>query len=257
MKIDITQHDRAGRPAGIWSALAGLALLATATAPALAAGKGNVGNPNIMPPQSHPLELSYPEWAARYWQWSLSFPATANPAADSAPPEANQSGPVWFLPSVTGNRSVTRQMTIPAGTFLFFPVLSVYYNNADCPVNTTFSEAELLEQANGAWDFAASLTACTIDGVPVVGLASPQATPYRVATELFQVTVADHDNILAATGTPCFPDGGTIDTVTVGAFLMIKPLPVGLHTVQIVGAAGPLSDPFFVKDATFEITVTP
>lgn len=239
----------------LWALAVG-ALLAAAS-PQAFAGNGNQGNPNVSPPQSQPNDLSYADWAARYWQWGLSFQATANPAADTAPPESNQSGPVWFLPSVTGNRSVTRQMTIPSGTFLFFPTLSVYYNNADCPVNTTYTEAELLEQANGAWDFAASLTACSIDGVPVQGLESPQATAYRVQTSLFWVTVADHDNLIAASGATCFPDGGSIDTVAVGAFLMVKPLPVGHHTIRVTGAAGPLDDPFFVKDATYDITVTP
>ena len=234
-----------------------LALSLAATMASSALAQGNAGNPDVIPPQSNPHGASYAEWAARYWQWSLSFPATANPAADTAAPEANQSGKVWFLASVTGNRSVTRQMTIPAGTFLFFPVLSVYYNNADCPVNTTFTEEELLEQANGAWDFAASLTVCEIDGVEVDGLENPQETPYRVETDLFDVTVADHDNIIAATGAPCFPEGGPIDTVSVGAYLMVKPLSVGHHSIRVTGAAGPLANPFFVKDATYEITVAP
>jgi hypothetical protein len=256
MKTNIVNLSRALRRSGVKNVLIGLASLALATSPSLA-GNDNASDKNIIPPQAHPLGLSYAEWAARFWQWAFSFPATANPAADNAPAESNQSGPVWFLPSVTGNRTVTRQMTIPAGTFLFFPVLSIYYNNADCPTNTDLTEAELLEQANGAWDFAASLTVCTIDGVEVKGLESPQQTPYRVETDLFYVTVADHDNLIAATGTPCFPDGGTIDTVAVGAFLMVKPLPVGQHTIRIVGAAGPLANPFFVKDATYEITVTP
>jgi len=257
MKINPTHHTRTSRTSRVLSALIGLALLGAASSPAFAAGAGNVGNPNIMPPQSHPYDLSYAEWAARYWQWSFSFPATANPSADTAPPESAQSGPVWFLASVTGNRSVTRQMTIPSGTSLFFPALSAYWDNSGCPVNTTDSYEVMLANANAAWDFAASLTACAIDGVPVKGLDNPQTTPYRVETDLFYVTVADHNNILAATTTPCFPDGGTIDMVAVGAFLMIKPLPVGLHTVHIVGAAGPLPNPFFVKDATYKITVTP
>src|SRR5262245_37756293 len=86
-----------------------IALLAVA-APSALAMTGNVGNRNISPPQSQPHDQGYAVWAARFWQWALSFPSTANPAADTAPPETNQSGPVWFLPSVTGNRTVTRQM---------------------------------------------------------------------------------------------------------------------------------------------------
>ena len=257
MKTNATPHTCATRMSRIWSALTGLAFLTTAASPGFGASAGNVGNPNIIPPQANPNDLSYAEWVERYWQWSLSFPATANPAADTAPPESNQSGPVWFLPSVTGNRTVTRQMSIPAGTSLFFPALSVFWNNADCPENTTMTEEELLELANGQWDAFASITACVIDDVPVKGLEDPQETPYRVQTDLFYVTVADHNNIIAATGTPCFPDGGTIDMVSVGAFLMIKPLSVGQHTVRVIGAAGPLPNPFFVKDATYVITVTP
>jgi len=104
---------------------------------------------------------------------------------------------------------------------------------------------------------AAAFPPSTYDGVPVKGLENPQETPYRVETGVFYVTVADHDNIIAATGTPCFPNGGTIDTVTVGAYLMVKPLPAGKHTVRVIGAAGPLPNPFFPKDATYNITVTP
>jgi len=246
-------------PAQSWWAagIIGAVLTVVAAWPSFGAPPASASNAGIMPPPSHPYGLSYAEWAARYWQWALAFPATANPAADTAPPESGQSGPVWFLPSVTGNRTVTREMTIPADTALFFPALSVYWNNADCPNNTTLTEAELLEISNAQWDDFASITACSINGVPVAGLDNPQESPYRVETDLFYVTVADHDNQIAASGTPCFPDGGTIDTVSVGAFLMVKPLPVGQHTIRVVGAAGPVEAPFFVKDSTYVITVTP
>jgi len=38
---------------------------------------------------------------------------------------------------------------------------------------------------------------------------------------------------------------------------MVKPLPVGQHTVRVIGAAGPLPNSFFIKAAAYEITVTP
>jgi len=63
--------------------------------------------------------------------------------------------------------------------------------------------------------------------------------------------------LAGAYGVPCFPDGGTADpTVVVGAFLMVAPLSAGQHSIRIVGAAGPIEDPFFVKDVTYSITVT-
>ncbi len=69
MKTKMTPHHRPSRTSRVLFALTGLALLAATASPAFAAGVGNVGNPDIMPPQSHPYGLSYAEWAARYWQW--------------------------------------------------------------------------------------------------------------------------------------------------------------------------------------------
>src|SRR4029434_9735259 len=119
MKNNIT---RTSPTRGILSALLGLALLATAGSPAFA-GNGNVGNPNIMPPQSHAYGLSYSEWAEGYWQW-----AHAGGTADSA-----QSGPVWFLASAPfvgpGGPPTARNITVPVGTSLFASVLSIFDNN--------------------------------------------------------------------------------------------------------------------------------
>ncbi|HXJ58736.1 MAG TPA: hypothetical protein VNU68_18925 [Verrucomicrobiae bacterium] len=256
-RINIKQNQTLLANGWMCGALAGLALLLAAGSPPPAQGS-NVRNPRILPPDSSPYGASYEEWAARFWQWSLAFPATADPANGTAPASAGQSGKVWYLASVRGSATVTREITVPDGTALFFPVLSVFFNNADCPEPTDFSVDELLEQANGAWDFAASVTTCTIDGVSVAGLEDPQTTPYRLQTGGFPATFADHDNLMAAAyGVPCFPDGGTADpTVVVGAFLLVAPLPAGQHTIHMVGAAGPVEDPFFVKDITYVITVT-
>lgn len=241
MKNNITQLTRTSRASGVLSALIGLALLAAAGLPAFA-GNGNVGNPNIMPPQSHPNGLSYAEWAERFWQWAQAFPANANPANGTAPPESAQSGRVWFLASgpfspVPG-AATTRNITIPAGTSLFGPVLSFFDNNEG--VIPPLSEEELLAEANGIWDALAIRTECFIDGVPVKGLEDPQETAYRVQTGLFLVT---------------FADGSTIDEVAVGAFLMIKPLKVGQHTVRLVGAIN--VGIILTKDVTYTVTVTP
>jgi hypothetical protein len=256
MKNNIPQLTRTSRTSGFLSALIGLALLAAAGSPAFA-GAGNLGNPRVFPPQSHPYGLSYAEWAERYWQWSQAFPSTANPATGTAPAESAQAGPVWFLASApfspVPGAATARHITIPAGTSLFAPALSFFNNNAALPVNTTFTEEELLQQANDIWDGLAIRTECIIDGVPVKGLENPQETAYFVETGLFLVTVADHDNQLAGDGVP---DGGTIDEVAVGAFLMIKPLKVGEHTVRLVGAIEPAPGFVLTKDVTYTITVT-
>lgn len=241
MKNNITKHTRTSRTGGILSALVGFALLAPGL-PAFA-GKGNVDNPNIMPPQSQPYGLSYAEWAERFWQWAQAFPATANPANGTAPPESAQSGPVWFLASApfspVPGAATTRSITIPAGTSLFAPVSSFFNNNEG--VDPPLSEEELLADANDTWDALAIRTECYIDGVRVKGLEDPQETAYRLETGLFPVT---------------FADGSTTDEVAVGAFLMIKPLKVGKHTVRLVGAIEPFPGFVLTKDITYNITVT-
>lgn len=253
MKNTIVKYRQISRT--LPAALVGMALLASAGPPAFA-GNGTAGNPNIMPPQSHPYGLSYAEWAERFWQWAHSFPSTANPANGTAPPESAQSGSVWFLASAPFSpvlgAATARDITIPAGTSLFSPVSSFFNSNQTLPEDTTFTEEELLEQANDIWDSVAVSTECIIDGVPVRGLENPQGTVYRVETDLFSVTVADHDNVQAGDGVL---DGETVDELTVGVFLMIKPLKVGKHTVRLVGVIEPAPGFVLTKDVTYTVTV--
>ena len=211
--------------------------------------------PPVFSPNASPYGASYEAWAARYLQWTMAFPATANPAADTAPPEADQPRGVWFLPSVTGNRTVTRTMTVPAHTPLFLAALTIRVNNTECPTDTEYTVDELFELAREQWATALE-TRVTIDGVDVADLEDPQTTPYLVETGPFAITLADHDNQLAANGLTCVPDGVTLEpNVARGVFLMVRPLSIGQHTIRIRGVAGPPEAPAFVKDVTYEIEV--
>ena len=230
MKITTTL-TRTLRTRGIRSALIGIALLAAAGSPAIAGG-GNVGNSNIMPPQSRPHGASYAEWAERFWLW-----AHGGGTADSP-----QSGPVWFLASAPfspdpGFRTI-RNITIPAGTSLFASVLSFFDNNDG--VDPPFSDEELIEDANNTFDATAVDTMCIIDGVPVKGLDDPLESAYRLQTDLYPVTLED---------------GTTGNEVAVGEFVMIKPLRVGQHTVRLIGSIN--VGILLSKDVTYNITVTP
>lgn len=229
MKNNITQLPRTSRTSGFLSALIGLALLAAAGSPAFA-GNGNVGNPNIMPPQSHPYGLSYAEWAERYWQWDHAGAASA------------QSVPVWFIGkapfSPVPGAATARSITIPAGTSLFGPVLSFFDNNEG--VIPPLTEEQLIADANATWDALAIRTECFIDGVPVKGLANPLDTAYFLQTGLYINP---------------FTLPGPTEEVAVGVFLMIKPLPVGQHTVRLVGAIEPAPGFVLTKDVTYTVTV--
>lgn len=209
----------------------------------------------VFPPEARPYGVSYEQWAVRYLQWSAAFPATANPAADNAPVEAGQPRGVWFLPSVTGNRTVTRSVTVPAHTPLLVAALSLRVNNTECPTDTEFTLDELFERVASQWEIARE-TRVTIDGFEVAELDDPQTTPYLVEAGPFPITLADHDNQLAAGGLSCVPDGVTLEpNVARGVFLIVRPLPPGPHTIQIRGVAGPPEAPVFVKDVTYQIEV--
>ncbi|HUA67632.1 MAG TPA: hypothetical protein VMA13_03715 [Candidatus Saccharimonadales bacterium] len=243
------------RKAAAGTVLAGVALLLTT---ALSASADNsCFKPEIIPPGPQ-----YSWLLAEYWQWSLSFPANADPAGDTAPQESNQSGPVWFLAGIHasavngGSGTVSRQITMPTGTALFFPILSIYGDDSGCPVFTNLTVNELRAVNAGDWSYVTETT-CTIDGVAVKGLANPQTSRYLIQSPPFSYTLASSNNLLAADyGEPCIPDGMTIyPAVAEGMCLLLAPLPPGNHTIHFVGIVGPVESPFVYFDETYEVTV--
>ena len=241
-------------------ALAGLAMLLMTGLPA--AADDIACQPQVIPPD--PLTGIYGDLLAKWWQWTLAFPANADPASDTAPQEANQSGPVWFLAGIHGSAitggagTVTRQITIPAGTVLFFPILSLEDDNTGCPNFTDFTVAELRAANTDNWS-AVTQTTCTVDGVAVRGLENPQSTPFLIDSPVFSYTLADHDNIVAADfSEPCVPNGITVfPVVAEGACILLAPLSPGHHVIQFVGIVGPTSAPFVYFNETYNVTVKP
>ena len=230
----------------------------------------NRGYPAIAPPfvPTTPYGLTYSQWAAKYWQWTLAFPATADPASDTAPPDSRQSGPVWFLAGahgsalVNGKATVTRQITVPEATALFFAVLSIFEDNTGRPTydNPVLTVPQLADQVQNEWNSVASGTFCTIDGVPVNGLANPINSTYLIQSPPFSYTLAPSHNLLAsAFGESSVPNGTTVGpAIAEGVFLMVSPLAAGgIHTIRFGGvAAAPASHrPFLAWDITYYITV--
>jgi hypothetical protein len=247
------------------------------TAAPVQAGKGNAGNPGIIPPAASSHGSTYGEWSAKWWQWAYSLPGTGHPLVDEtgASVSAGQSGNVWFLGGTyTANLEngvvvgrATRVCTIPTGKALFFPILNSEANNFTVDANgnqidpTTLTEAELRAMCQWNMDHARNM-ACTIDGRPVQGLGDPVHTPYRVESPVFQYTVPAGDSLYELWGmhisgqTP--PPGAVAD----GVFLMVAPLSVGQHTIFFTGeifvpGAIPAEDFLFRLEITYIITVAP
>ena len=233
-------------------ALAGLVLLViAASAPA----------GEVLPPSSLPYGLSYEEWSAKWWQWSLGQPTNhlefvGDPGICSGPARSVRFLAGVYIPGSGGISIETRSITLPAGTPLFFPILSVWNDNSGCPTFTSFTADELAAAVAGEWS-AVTATTCTIDGVAVPGLDDPTNTEYLVQAPPFSYTTAEHDNVLAGLyGEPCVPGGLTIyPAVADGVYLMLSPLSPGKHSIHIVGVVGPLSAPFVKDDITYDMTV--
>jgi len=215
----------------------------------------------VISPKAHPYGHSYAEWSAKWWQWSLE--QSTSHLEEIGKPKDIGDGPadkVRFLLGayLTGGAAIeTNQLTIPAGTPLFFQVLAVWDDNSGCPNFTTFTADELAAQAAGLWT-GVTLTSCIIDGKEVPGLDDPATTDYLVQAPPFGYTTAETDNVLAGLfGDTCI-DGGTriYPAVADGVYIMLSPLKPGKHTIHTVGKVGPLLSPYVDLDLTYEITVT-
>ena len=226
-----------------------LALLAINTP--LLAGKGNAGNPKILPPQSRAHGGTYSEWAGAWWRWAYSLPGgeDQNPVQDPTGDLAGlgQSGPVWFLAGSFGE-TVTRTVTLPPGKTLFFPIINTVWVNlpdyGDDPWSDEqrdFAREVIAPFIDGAFNLS-----CQIDGVEVMNIEN-----YRCTTQdgdEYMITFPE-DNLW---GLPPGVYGPSVDD---GIYLMVAPLPPGQHTIRFTAETFDFWGNPFALDVTYDLTV--
>ena len=241
-------------------------LIALTPSPLRAAGL--TSNPGVLPPNSTPGDLSYPEWHVACLNWVLSMPADINPLlhvddeADLANPaphplwvgtydaSVGQSGNVWILPGAYA--TVVRDATIPAGKTLCLPLLNqVVLGFPPIPAAEAFYRSYVKLVLDTA------TISCEIDGVPVNDLGQ-----YRHQSPAAPLILSE-DNML---GLPPGPRGMIVDD---GYYLILAPLSVGTHTIHWTASMAlipfwyPGQDPPLppypeaVQEVTYYITVVP
>jgi hypothetical protein len=215
--------------------LGALLLAGAAGAPGGKPDNGCLGNPGVLPPQSNPHGHSYAEWSALWWKWALSMPLDQHPLADTAPCSTGQSGGVWFLGGSFVSAEAERNCTVPPGKAIFFPVLNTECSTIEPDPFHGDTAAELSACAKGWVDGATGV--CGVDGVPVQNLEM-----YRVQSPLFTFGPLPANNVLFID----VPPGTTGQSVSDGYWLMLAPLSVGQHTIDVVGV--------FANGFTFHIT---
>src|SRR5262245_2563778 len=156
----------------------------------------------VLPVNSHPFGHTYGEWSAKWWQYALSIPTPQNPNFDQTGANfaVGQTGNVWFLsglitfsapgqPVGGGGGIVTRDVILPAGKAILFPVLDSEFDNvAVGGPDTTFSVDQLRAFVKGNQDTAENMEA-DVDGQVIQNLPS-----YRVVSPVFSFHLPS-DNI--------------------------------------------------------------
>lgn len=188
------------------------------------------------------------QWSAKWWQLMLSIPSSQNPLMDTTGANAGigESGPVFFLGGTTPaiNGPVVRNISIPTGKFLFFPLINVENNEiGDVPPETP---AQLYADIAPIIAASGQLSA-TVDGVTIPDLATHLETSSSLKKpKVFSFTVPA-DNILGASAQ-------SSTAVSEGYWLMVRPLKPGQHVIHFGGFLGaPFS---LTQDVTYNITVT-
>jgi hypothetical protein len=202
----------------------------------------NAANSTLMafPVETKPYNLTYGEWAAKWWQWALPIPTGDNPINDPSGEKCalGQQGPVWFLVG-SGGGKVERECTIPAGKAILIPAIVVECSYAEDQSLRT--EDDLRACAKSDQDHVTQ-TAATLNGSAL--------QVHRVQSPVFNFTFPA-DNIFAA------PEGPT-KAVSEGFWVFLKPLPPGQYELHVQGLQvdPTVTAPFnFVQDATYHLTV--
>jgi hypothetical protein len=214
--------------------------LATAGSALSEPRSGNYGNPGVLPPHANYRGFSYSQWEAKWWQALLAIPVVDGYHPFFSGGVFGGENGVMFLTGVGGPTTV--EITIPAGTALFFPVL-----NTECSVAETDpfhgdTETELRACANGFIDDTSGRFA-EIDGVPV-----KNRDAYRVQSPLFEYGPLPEDNAFG------LPAGTVSPSVDAGYYLLLAPLSVGEHMIHFRGTFDGLE---FTVDTTYKIKVVP
>jgi hypothetical protein len=207
---------------------------------------------------------TYGEMSAAWWEWVGMLPNLNHPLTSTGPVDCSmgQTGPIWFLAGVADSlngTSVTRSCMIPDNRALFYPLVNSVFLNfpGDCGRPDGCTVDEKRDILDDSFDIGNPLTdpsgiyPCdiwsTLDGEPIQYLypfVRIQSPPFNLAM--------NNDVFLS------YP-AGTEDpeAVSDGYWVLIPPLTVGSHTIQIHGAlcVSPGGIELFEVDVTYDLTV--
>jgi hypothetical protein len=172
------------------------------------------------------------EWSSRWWQWAFSATTKRDPVRDltGAHCTARQSGPVWFLAGSYETDKVIRSCTVPADTYVFFPLINFQATDEEGATSC----ADLADSLNYRSDSIVRLYA-TIDGKAVPDLESRRERSPR-CFDPYEFIGGDSSGIYI--------------TSSDGFWIMLEPLPTGPHVLTFGGEIDG-----FTQDITYNLEV--
>jgi len=202
----------------------------------------------VIPPQAKLQGKSYGDWGAEWFKWAVSFPYDQNPFIELTGQyqSLHQKGPVWFL---GGGGDGERSLNIPAGKFIFFPVVNLI-NDYPCPDPTfhpapgqtmedflTFGTGTILGATDyiDPWVATDNTMSVKVDGVEVKNLRN-----YRGLSRLTKFKADPSEVALDSCMT-----GTEQDMVSDGFWIMLAPLKPGNHTIKLDVVPSTLNNPWF------------
>jgi hypothetical protein len=213
-------------------------------------------NPQVVSLNATYRGQTYKQWVVSFWQWALAIPLP--PASPYPHPfqdcnnrhiSVGQTGNVWYwsAPDDAPLRCDQRATIIPAGTSIFLSTLDLEASSLDAPPFYAATAADQLAIAQQFANYIQDMFV-TIDGIPVANV-----TAYRTTTDRF--------SFFAPTPWIFNKTGGNGTAVADGYYLLLKPLPAGIHTIHYGGTfiipAGVLGHKAVTipKDVTLLITM--
>ncbi|HEX5162767.1 MAG TPA: hypothetical protein VFV88_13680 [Steroidobacteraceae bacterium] len=192
-----------------------IAGLVVSSLPMLVLGAESAGPSPLVAPGEKVAGRTQADWSRVWWQWAWSFDDSESPVVDKKGDRCRlrQEGEVWFLAGTYGTQRTVRTCTVPAGKYLFFPLVNyvVYPQpglSLSCEMATT-KAARLMSEA--------SALVLEVDGTIYKNLA-----PHRQQTrQCFD---------LAERG-----GGGLAPSAANGYYIMLRPLSRGTHTINFGG----------------------